>query len=352
MATTKCSFSVDTYPGTVEKSSYYESQSLLHPFNKKFHVIVPSSPDCEFIYSQFETVIQNHKTLYFSANASCLLSSSLYESFVQNGTITLLSDSLPDSSSSIALYNGTIWISMDKDTYLCAGLSAKASGNQPKNTRWDALFNISDTPFKYGSKNFERLRKGLERLPDFNFIATCPSDKIQDFLEAAPFTVRCEPIRLEHNTLRSQKIPPVLFEPNFPYKNNDDDDLSTLKENAFDILEYMSLLGLHSPLLQSTNATDPYVSTYTIPMKNAGEPQTGDITQITVSGLLTPDICLCLYSRIQSPEWFFTGLVGYPCTPVSWIGKVHVHNYSGENAIYTLSRAKQNSVRWTWKLFQ
>lgn len=224
-----------------------------------------------------------------------------------------VSDSRIDHEDVIAIINGTLILSLTKDTYERAGLQGKKSARQ-KGQRYIASYNLMDAKFGPGKAGYDRLLWAIDNTfgKEFEFNISCSSESIKDHFVAA----NSHNVKTDIRHLDDIQVP-----------QSDPDG----KQWAGDIYEWLALVSLGSDRIGANDDIDSYLCNYQLDDSSAGS-----MVRIAWSNVIfTSGFVETLYQTTKSIPGSAINVFGWQDTPVAWKDIEHTFNPTGINN-YTL----------------
>lgn len=325
-----------------------------HNFAKQVQVVIPTST---FSLLQ-ESIVDSVPVIYFyriKCTIGDILLSDFFDKYIKTNSCQLISETSLDHEDVFAVSNGTLHLSLQKDTFNRAGLS-----NQPfikPSTRTSNSYRFSydlrgPNSIAGKSASYDRLRWALsntlnsEELDIHTFaFATQASDgspiemskdlclffhslaqKRNTFFEAYDLVPSID--TLENMTVPIMTPPETTYIPitkssesifNIFRKDKNRDEVQsaqpvplphdlaqeTIQEWAHSISEWLSLVSLNSDRVKFNDSVDNHISSYELLNKNKDSPYS--LTLITWSGglissFLVSNIWSSITSKLSSPE--------------------------------------------------
>ncbi|ORY07787.1 ribonuclease P 40kDa subunit-domain-containing protein [Clohesyomyces aquaticus] len=216
-----------------------------------------------------------------------LLESEFFTEYIKKGNIMMLSEGRPLVDNVFSLYEGVLRIEVDRPTYERCGLQGtpiEDGGRKHQKARWVIQFDLRASNMLHGKKLFSRLEWACKNILNqslawlfYNF----NSSSIESLPEGR------EPISVHHptvcavpptqTTLRNVLIPKLTVH-DVPNTYDEEDSLA--------LLEWLHLVSLGSPRINSSDQINPFLSRYEVP--DACGLSTGGIIQVRWRGFIPP----------------------------------------------------------------
>lgn len=196
-----------------------------------------------------------------------ILASEFLDTYVQQGNIMMLSEGRPLVDNRFQLYEGTLRLELDKQTYERCGLQGmpiEDGGTKHQKQRWIVEINLRFEGMKRpGQKRFAKLIWACKNVLNqsltwlfYNFNAPYSealTDKKEVISEHAPWVYTMKPIVTKLRDVAGPRLPASSTSS----IQADDDALS--------LLEYIHMLEIHSPRVEENDHTDPHLARYEVP---------------------------------------------------------------------------------------
>ncbi|KAF2869683.1 ribonuclease P 40kDa subunit-domain-containing protein [Massariosphaeria phaeospora] len=229
-----------------------------------------------------------------------LLQGDFFTEYIKKGNITMLSEGRPLVDNVFSLYEGVLRIEVDRPTYERCGLEGKPiedGGRKHQKNRWVMEFDLRQPSMLHGKKGFSRLEWACKNVLDqsltwlfFNFSPTSR--------ESLP--EGNEPISTYHPFIHS--IAPVTTSlPNVLAPELTVADLTALydQEDSLSLLEYLNLLSLDSPRVNSTDKVDAFLSRYAVPDFDNGVAEK-NMVRVRWRGFISPQFVRELFLTVRT----------------------------------------------------
>lgn len=241
----------------INKQKYSHTMDLILP-EELFVLVKDKIENVEsFAHTQYARV-------YMSLSE--ILENEFFNSYIKQGNIMMLSEGRPNVDNRFELFDGILRMELNRPTYERCGLQGmpiEDGGKKHQKQRWTVEHNLRASSMKQGGKAFSRLQKACKDVLNhslawlfYNFNPSS-SEALRDGREPiskhAPKIMKVAP---EIRMMKSQSVP-TLSPGDFTQLYSD--------ENAVHLLEYLHMISLDSPRLQSNDNIDPYLSRYEIP---------------------------------------------------------------------------------------
>ncbi|ETS86845.1 hypothetical protein PFICI_00673 [Pestalotiopsis fici W106-1] len=229
--------------------------------------------------------------------------------FTQNiklGSIMMLSNGNTSQENVFSLRDGILTMFLDKEAYERAGLVGQPHGVKGKRglkPRWVVQYDLRAPASFPGKKGYDRLLYACRNVFDqpitwlFHRQSSTPDpDPLLNFFptkySSAPFME--EDLDVQTPTL---KIPGHALT---------DDGRLELEDFATEIYEWLSLLRLKSPRVESGDNIDPFLSRYSVPAH--GQVDSSRLCKISWQGFIAPgwarQVLVDVILSVSSRSWF------------------------------------------------
>ncbi|KAI5462921.1 ribonuclease P 40kDa subunit [Mariannaea sp. PMI_226] len=234
-------------------------------FIHKVDLILPS----EVFGTVREKITRTHQQpCYFKVAMALgdILEGDFFSEYVKRGNILMLSEGKRTTGNLFTLREGILNMYFDKETYERAGLVGKpygAKGARGLKPRWIVSFDLRSPIMFRGKKGFDRLIYACKNV--FNHQMTWL------FCNIGESTPSPDPLQ-KHFPTRFSSAPGVvqdivaLHGPlNISTEIMNNVDGPGLEDAATECYEWLSLIRLGSPRIESRDNVDPYLSRYQVP---------------------------------------------------------------------------------------
>ncbi|KAF5870060.1 putative ribonuclease p 40kda subunit protein [Botrytis fragariae] len=200
------------------------------------------------------------------------------------GNIMMLSKGMMGVDNVFSLSEGILTLHLDKETYERSGLVGKPEGIKGKREhrpRWIVEINLRLPSMLHGKKGFRRIEYA------FKNVLTTPVTWL--FCDLGATVLPSDPLS-PHHPHKIACIPKVSsdltvkrprFEPPVENNKNYDEDF---RDFASEIHEWLSLISLESPRVNSTDKIDPFLSRYDPPI---GSDEAKELVKVTWTGFIS-----------------------------------------------------------------
>ncbi|KAJ9497919.1 hypothetical protein H2202_006522 [Exophiala xenobiotica] len=242
-----------------------------------------------------------------------ILQGDFFNEYIKRGNILMLSEGQDGADEVFSLSEGTLRLELSKELYERAGLqgnSIQSGGRKHVKSKYLVEMNLRLPSMLHGKKGFERLvwaaKNVLNRSLNWLFV-DLNQEKGSDGAK--------QPITTHHPIFQtlsprtqtlSNILSPSTLTTSLPLSSSGGMPSEETQEMAHDLFEYLDMLTLASPRVQSTDKTDPYISRYQVPdlpndaalalddTSRAG----GNVKTVTWTGLITTQWMLELLCAI------------------------------------------------------
>ncbi|KAH8177755.1 ribonuclease P 40kDa (Rpp40) subunit domain-containing protein [Sarocladium implicatum] len=195
-----------------------------------------------------------------------ILERQFFRSYIKEGHILMLTSGKKAIDDTFVLQDGTLTLYLGKESYEKAGLVGRpygAKGNRKLKPRWVINLDLKSSSMVHGKKGFDRLLYACENVFSqpftwlfSNLSAEVPSpDPLQQY---SPEQAICHPSSNEgiETTKVAMHIDPSIVASG---------DRPAMEAAAADLYEWLSLVRLDSPRIQTGDSIDAYLSRYDAP---------------------------------------------------------------------------------------
>ncbi|KAI1504504.1 ribonuclease P 40kDa subunit [Biscogniauxia marginata] len=255
-----------------------------------------------------------------------VLEGDFFTQYIKIGNVMMLSEGKIDSDNVFSLkegktsyfamttkfsncrwYIGVLTMYLDRETYERAGLVGKPHGIKGKRglkPRWIIQFDLRGPSMLHGKKGFDRLtyacKNALNRPVTWLFCNLSKEPNPDPLQLHGPIKFTSPPSFVGGLAVTVPSLTPPLAILESGHRLD-------LDEYATDIYEWLSLVRLESPRLDTTDNIDPYLSTYAVP----GGPETlheGQLCKVSWQGFISPTWVRQTFADViqalPSKSWF------------------------------------------------
>ncbi|KAF4978899.1 hypothetical protein FZEAL_4785 [Fusarium zealandicum] len=188
---------------------------------------------------------------------------------VLQGDVLMLSEGKTTAGTLFTLRDGVLTMYLDKETYERAGLVGKpygAKGGRGSKPRWIVSYNLRDPSMLRGKKGFDRLIYACKNALNQPMILSDKITHADPFLAPTPDPLqKFFPTAFTSSPGISKDLavvqPSLEVEPEVLANI----DREALEYTATEVYEWISLVRLGSPRVESGDSIDPYLSRYSVP---------------------------------------------------------------------------------------
>ncbi|QSZ29102.1 hypothetical protein DSL72_003612 [Monilinia vaccinii-corymbosi] len=243
---------------------------LGHKFINKVEIILPKA-----LYEIMETrmddtaegFVGNWSPVYSRVvlPPSALLEGEFFTEYIKKGNVLMLSNGRIGVDNVFSLSEGILTLHLDKESYERSGLVGKPEeikGKRGHRPRWIVEINLRLPSMLHGKKGFRRVEYAFKNVLTTpvtwlfcDLRATVlPSDPLSPH---HPHKIKCTP-----RVLSDIQVKRPAFKPPVDSDSNDDGDF---QDFAIETHEWLSLVSLGSPRINSTDNVDRFLSRYDLP---------------------------------------------------------------------------------------
>ncbi|KAK9369436.1 ribonuclease P 40kDa subunit-domain-containing protein [Lipomyces kononenkoae] len=255
-----------------------------------------------------------------------------------------------DTEDVYCIYDGTLRLSLRKETYERVGLQGKAS--KFSKSRFNVEINLRSPNFLPGHKGFDKLIRAVDNSPLRHpvpflicvFSSVDSSPILPDYFHATTYPQSYTCTHIPDAVIVPQLSPfrsaIKLAEPSYHSISKKDKEEyvdEVVKEGLLHILEWTSLLGLKSERIQFKKSIDSLLSTYSV-FHDGDEENTpigNKVTKISIQGFLTSKVTKQVFDDLirylPAKSWATMTVYGFQDAPVSWGSDEHSYLIGGEN---------------------
>ncbi|KAK6592957.1 hypothetical protein H4I96_11555 [Botrytis cinerea] len=279
---------------------------LGHKFINKVEMILPKEL-YEIMKNKMDGILGENGPVYSRVvhPLSALLEGEFFTEYVKKGNVMMLSKGMMGVDNVFSLSEGILTLHLDKETYERSGLVGKPEGIKGKREhrpRWIVEINLRLPSMLHGKKGFRRIEYA------FKNVLTTPVTWL--FCDLGATVLPSDPLS-PHHPVKIACIPKVSSDfhvkrPEFkpPVENNRNYD-EDFREFAVGIHEWLSLISLESPRVNSTDKVDPFLSRYDLPISSD---ETEELVKVTWTGFIPLRGHILLLSKFYSQR---RGILGF-----------------------------------------
>ncbi|ESZ97010.1 ribonuclease P 40kDa subunit [Sclerotinia borealis F-4128] len=260
---------------------------LGHKFINKVEMILPKEL-YEIMENEMNGVLAESRNPVYRRVVlplSALLEGEFFTEYVKKGNVLMLSKGNIGVDNVFTLSEGILTLHLDKESYERSGLVGKPEGVKGKREhrpRWIVEINLRLPSMLHGKNGFKRIEYAFK-----NVLTTpvtwlfcdlgatvLPSDPLSPH---HPHEITCTP-----RVLSEIRVKRSAFKPAAENNSNDNGDLQAF---AVEIHEWLSLVSLESPRINSTDNIDRFLSRYDPP---EGSETAEELVKVTWIGFISP----------------------------------------------------------------
>ncbi|TGO64571.1 hypothetical protein BOTNAR_0086g00110 [Botryotinia narcissicola] len=259
---------------------------LGHKFINKVEMILPKEL-YDIMKKGMDGVVGENSPVYSRVvlPLSALLEGEFFTEYIKKGNVMMLSKGMMEVDNVFSLSEGILTLHLDKETYERSGLVGKPEGIKGKREhrpRWIVEINLRLPSMLHGKKGFRRIEYA------FKNVLTTPVTWL--FCDLGATVLPSDPLSLHHpnkitcipKASGDYQVKRPKFKPPVENNRNYDEDF---REYAAEIHEWLSLISLESPRVNSTDKIDPFLSRYDPPI---GSDEAEELVKITWTGFISP----------------------------------------------------------------
>ncbi|KAI2626274.1 ribonuclease P 40kDa subunit [Xylaria nigripes] len=236
-----------------------------------------------------------------------VLEGDFFTQYIKIGNIIMLSEGKIGVDNVFAIKDGKLTMFLDNESYERVGLVGKlygVKGTRALQPKWVVEYDLRSQSALHGKKGFDRLIYGCKNalnLPTtwlFYNLSENPSP--EPIAQYYPIAYTSNPALVQNLTvgIPQLKVPSVVLE---------EENRQDMDEYASEVYEWISLVRLESPRVNSGDDIDPFLSTYAVP-GNPSEVDEARLCKISWQGFIPPSWAantLANLIRILPPQaWF------------------------------------------------
>ncbi|KAA8567140.1 hypothetical protein MFRU_007g02360 [Monilinia fructicola] len=263
---------------------------LAHKFINKVEMILPKElyeimekgmNDMTGFFAESRNPVYSRVVLPLSA----LLEGEFFTEYIKRGNVLMLSKGRIGVDNVFSLSEGILTLHLDKESYERSGLVGKPEGIKGKREhrpRWIVEINLRLPSMLHGKKGFKRIEHA------FKNVLTAPVTWL--FCDLGATVLPSDPLSPHHphkiictpKVLSDIQVKRPAFKPATESNSNHDGDF---QDFAIEIHEWLSLISLESPRINSTDNVDRFLSRYD-PPESSGI--TEELVKVTWTGFISP----------------------------------------------------------------
>ncbi|KAJ8061150.1 hypothetical protein OCU04_010225 [Sclerotinia nivalis] len=216
---------------------------------------------------------------------SALLEGEFFTEYIKKGNVLMLSKGRIGVDNVFSLCEGILTLHLDKESYECSGLVGKPEGVKGKREhrpRWIVEINLRLPSMLHGKKGFQRIEYAFKNVLTtpvtwlFCDLGTTvlPSDPLSSH---HPHKITCAPRVLSGIQVKRPELKLAA-----EHNSNYDEDFRGF---SVGIHEWLSLISLESPRVNSTDSIDTFLSRYDPPI---GSDEAEELVKVTWTGFISP----------------------------------------------------------------
>lgn len=275
------------------------SQDFIH----KVDLILPTEA-----YDSVQQVIETRQSPQYSKVTMTLgdiLEGEFFTEYIKRGNVLMLSEGKTTTGSLFTLYQGTLTMYLEKETYERSGLVGKpygAKGGRGLRPRWVISFDLRSPTMVRGKRGFDRLIYACKNV--LNQPTNWLFCNVTELIPSPDPLQRYFPTSFTSSPGITRDICALQGPLDIPFEILADADRSAFEEAATECYEWLSLIRLGSPRVEPRDNIDPYLSKYRVP----GDAE-GDVTVFKLS-----------WQGLISSSWLHKLLVDTiaACPSVAW----------------------------------
>lgn len=361
-----------TKKAKVEERQTRVDQSIkTHNFAKQVEIILPSSS----YNKDLERLLVGPEPIPFfrvRCSLKLFLQGDFMDLFIKKNSCLVISETKIDHEDTFAISNGTLHISLTKESFERAGLTSnfKKPKSRDINTKYRTSFDLRSPKSIKGQSNlFDRLLwaadNTLNKDVDFAFTLTDSTgnpigsaskdmDKVLEGFKEFNLHksyVNCTTTVYEDITAAIPRFAlPKDYQPETPIADKSlfdphKFDLEVLQEWGSNLHEWLGLVSLGSDRLQVGDSVDKYISSYEPGFAN--NDKKNEAKSITIvkwrGGLIPAHFIWNLWKLVEATSsWVSLNVYGVEDSPVSWGNREHTVTVNGENNYQAVKLAEDD----------
>lgn len=341
-------------------------------FAKQVEIILPSS---SYSKDLEKLLVGNEPITFFRVKCSLkhFLQSDFMDLFIKKNSCLVISETKLDHEDTFAITNGSLHLSLTKESFERAGLTSKfrKPKSRDSNSKYRTTFDLrSPNSIKGQSNVFDRLLWAVENTlnKDVNFAFTLTDSTGNPIESTSNDMTKVLEVFKDFDLQKSYvnctttvyedilgAIPRFALPKDYQPENPVTDkslfdsrkfDFEVLQEWALNLNEWLGLISLGSDRLQVGDSVDKYISSYEPGFVNSDKKNVAkSITIVKWRGGLIPAYFIWnLWKLVEAtPSWVSLNVHGVEDSPVSWGNREHTVTMGGENNYQAVKLAEDDT---------
>ncbi|KAI1437238.1 ribonuclease P 40kDa subunit [Xylaria sp. CBS 124048] len=236
-----------------------------------------------------------------------VLEGDFFTQYIKVGNIIMLSEGKVGADNVFSIKDGKLTMYLDKESYERTGLVGKphgAKGARGLQPQWVVEYDLRSPSASHGKKGFDRLvygcKNALNTPTTWLFCNLSETPTPNPVAQYYPTAYTSNPVVVSGVAM---KIPQLKVSSTIL----SDPTRQELDEYATEVYEWLSLVRLESPRVESGDNIDPYLSAYAVP-GSPSEINEGRLCKISWQGFIPPNwtarILADLIKTLPPQTWF------------------------------------------------
>ncbi|KAL6251265.1 hypothetical protein RBB50_001473 [Rhinocladiella similis] len=257
----------------------------------------------DFIWREIETSIASAKYSKVIMKLEDVLQGNFFNEYIKRENILMLSEGKPGVDEIFSLRQGVLRLELSQEVYKRAGLPGapiRSGGRKHVKSRYVVESNLRLPSMLRGKKGFDRLVWAAKNVLNQSLcwlFADLSSNKDSEESQR-PITAHhptTQSLSPTIQTLRTVQFSPILTTPISTMPGTKPPE--EIQESIHDLFEFIDMLALTSPRVQTTDNVDSFISRYQVP-ESVSEASGASVKVVTWTGLLSTQWILELLCTI------------------------------------------------------
>ncbi|KAK5053711.1 hypothetical protein LTR84_001672 [Exophiala bonariae] len=234
-----------------------------------------------------------------------LLQGDFFNEYIKRGSIVMISEGDAMADNIFSVKEGTLSLELSKDDYERTGLQGfpvSSGGRKHIKSRYLIEADLRLPSMLRGKKGFDRIVWAAQKVlnQDRNWIFVDLKEPKQNppilqyhpiLRDILPTSELVSDVLIPSTLTDAAGVSVVLSKANLPTED--------AQESLYELLEFLDLLKLRSPRVQSTTRVDPFISRYSVPCSQSNEDnQIQDVRILEWKGLISTQWITTLLSEL------------------------------------------------------
>ncbi|KIW13387.1 hypothetical protein PV08_08575 [Exophiala spinifera] len=258
----------------------------------------------DIIWREIEASLAIHKYSKVIMKLEDVLQGDFFNGYIKRGNILMLSEGEPGVDEVFSLRQGVLRLELAQEVYKRAGLQGvpiRSGGRKHVKSRYVVENNLRLPSMLRGKKGFDRLlwaaKNVLNRSLCWLFVDLSPNKESEE--DQRPINAHHPNVQSLSpliQTVRNVQFPLTLTAPisTFPGPRPPEE----IQESIHDLFEFIDMLALASPRVQTTDSVDSFISGYRVP-----DPPESDKGSAPVSGTRSASVKVVTWAGLLPAQW-------------------------------------------------